>query len=220
MKTHHAVTLGLAMAICGGGDVGDAMAQPGAYAPPPPASPQGYYSGSSYAADGYYPRAGRMVMGAALGLGGMSVADRAVTCSNCAYNPAAVGVAAHIGGMLSNQLGLMFEAQGNYQTVEARADGNILLAQSTALIAAQYWASPRLWLKGGVGFAVLSTVQDSTDAQTDLGAGGAALFAAGYELLATPTFAVDLQGRFLLASYDGLQARSQVGTVGVGFSFY
>ncbi|HPH66039.1 MAG TPA: hypothetical protein PLF40_09860 [Kofleriaceae bacterium] len=185
------------------------------------AQPAGYYSQPPrQSAGGFTDRTGRMTAGVSLGVGGMSVGDESVRCSNCTTNPAAFAIAAHIGGVLSPQFALMLEVQVNTQTVEEQTYDTIFLTQSAAMVAAQYWVSPRLWLKGGIGFAKLSNTASSTDAELVIDNGGAALFGAGYELLSNRHLAIDLQGRFIVGSYDGINAKTSSGTVGVGINWF
>jgi hypothetical protein len=198
---------------------GVSMAQPsrGYYSQPPP---QGYYGQTQNAANGFNERAGHLIAGVSLGFGGMSVDDKSVKCNNCSSNPVAFSASANIGGMLSNQLGLMLELQANSQTVSELGNNTIFLTQTAAMIAAQYWVSPRLWIKGGVGFANLSNTDSNSDAQLDIGSGGAALIGAGYELVSNQRMAVDLQGRFVIGSYDGINSKTSSGTVGVGINWF
>lgn len=208
-------------ATLSGTAAGTASAQPngGYYAPAPRGS--GYYSQPQNSAPGgFLDRTGRMTAGLSLGFGGMSVGDQTVMCNNCTTNPAAFAVSGHIGGVLSPQFALMLELQVNAQTVEEQTNDTIFLTQSAAMIAAQYWISPRLWLKGGIGFAKLSNTSSNTDAELVIDNGGAALLGAGYELLSNRNFAIDLQGRFIVGSYDGINAKTSSGTVGVGVNWY
>ena len=199
---------------------GTASAQPnGGYYSPAPRG--GYYSQpQNTAPGGFMDRTGRMTAGLSLGFGGMSVGDQTVTCNNCTTNPAAFEVSAHIGGVLSPQFALMLELQVNTQTVSEVGYDTIFLTQSAAMVAAQYWISPRLWLKGGLGFAKLSNTASNTDAELVIDNGGAALIGAGYELLSNRNLAIDLQGRFIVGSYDGINAKTSSGTVGVGINWF
>ncbi|MEZ4403013.1 MAG: hypothetical protein R3B06_23525 [Kofleriaceae bacterium] len=188
------------------------VAQPG-YAPVNPNPPT---------ADGFHDRGGRLMLGFSLGLGGMKVGDQDVTCSGCDYDPIAGEFDFHIGGMLNKRLAIMFEAQGNAQTVQENAFGATSLVQASAMVAVQYWLTPQLWIKGGLGGANLgysyddgySTTQSDTQAE-----GGAAMGAIGYELLSARTFSIDAQARMIVGSYDGGQDLSS-GSIGVGFNWF
>ncbi len=73
--------------------------------------------------------------------------------------------------MLSSRLALLFEVQGNVQTVQRNGgfDDDTTLSQGAALFAAQFWLIPQLWIKGGLGFSRL-TVGDNTFTE-DFGSG-------------------------------------------------
>ena len=172
---------------------------------------------------GFHDRQGRLMIGFSVGLGGMKVGDEDVQCSNCDYDPIAGEFDFHIGGMLNPRLGIMFEAQGNAQTVEENFNGATSLVQATAMVAAQYWLTPQLWIKGGIGGASLGYSYDdqfsnNSDSQ-ELAQGGAVMGAIGYELLSARTFSIDGQARMIVGSYDGGQDVSS-GSIGVGFNWY
>ena len=83
----------------------------------------------------------------------------------------------------------------------------------------------QFWVKGGLGGSNLSvTSQDAFgNGENDPvahGSGGALLLAAGYELFSAPRFSVDLQGRLLFTTYDGLNDKITAGTVGVGVNWF
>lgn len=196
-----------------------AAAQPG-YGPPPP--PAGYYSQPTTVPGGFHDRTGRMAIGFSLGLGGMNIGDDDVTCVNCDYDPIAGEFDFHIGGMLSPRFALLFEVQGNAQTVEENAFGATSLVQATAMVAGQYWLTPQLWIKGGIGGASLSySYDDGYDSQSEnIDEGMALMGGVGYELLSARTFSIDLQGRLISGSYDSFDQNVTAGTVGVGFNWF
>ena len=197
-----------------------AAAQPGYGAPPPRG---GYYSQPApQLAGGFHDRTGRMALGFSLGLGGMQVGDNDVSCASCDYDPIAGEFDFHIGGMLSPRFALLFEVQANSQTVEDNGYGATSLVQATAMVAGQYWLSPQLWLKGGVGAASLSYSYDDgyqSDSQ-DIDEGAAFMGAIGYEVLSARTFSIDLQGRLIAGSYEGIDQQVTAGSLGLGFNWY
>ena len=81
------------------------------------ASAQGYYGRGaprSPGPGGFHNRAGGLALGFSVGLGGMSDNGSAITsCVNCDYNPLAVEIDGHIGGMINPRFALLFEAQVN-----------------------------------------------------------------------------------------------------------
>ncbi len=197
-----------------------ASAQPSA-----PQRQRGYtpHAQPAPAAGGYHDREGRMMLGFSVGLGGMKVGDEEVSCVNCDYDPVAGEFDFHIGGMLNPRLGLMLEVQGNAQTVQENTFGATSLVQATAMIAAQYWLTPQLWIKGGIGAASLGySYEDdfnNSSESEELAEGGAAMGAVGYELLSARTFSIDLQARMIVGSYkDGQDVSS--GSIGVGFNWF
>ncbi len=194
------------------------------------AAAQGYYGGSGpgyynqpqqqQLPGGFHNRTGRLAWGFSIGLGGMHDDGSAITsCNNCDYNPVAVEADGHIGGFLTPRFALMGEVQVNAQTVHSDAyDGDTILSQNVLMIAGQYWLTPQLWIKGGIGFAHLQA--DDYYFVYDVGSGGAIMGAIGFELLSARNFAVDLQGRLIQGSYNGLDDRVTSGTVGVGLNWY
>jgi hypothetical protein len=209
-----------------------ASAQPSAAPPPPPpgAGPSygpgpgyGYYSQPTTTPDGFQLRAGRLALGIGLGLGAMESENGPIECVNCDYNTLAGGIDFHIGGMISNRLALLLEIQGNAQTVEEYGfEGDKTLTQGAVMGAAQFWVTPRIWLKGGLGVAHLQyTYSDSyDDYEEPIDTGAAVLLAAGIELLHAQTFSIDLQGRVLVGAYDGIDDQITASQIGVGFNWY
>ena len=188
------------------------------------ASAQGYYNGAGPGGRPFHHRMGRLAWGFSIGLGGMHDDGSGLTdCGNCNYNPVAVEVDGHIGAMLSNQLALLFEGQVNGQTVHADAsvngNGDTVLTQSAAMAALQYWITPQLWVKGGLGFSHLET-QDDFGLTQPPASGFVVMGAIGFELLSARLFAMDLQGRLIEGSYDGLSDHITSATIGLGFNWY
>jgi hypothetical protein len=197
-----------------------AAAQPG-YRPAPPPPPAGYYSQPTAVEGGFHDRQGRMALGFSLGLGGMKVGDQDVQCSNCDYSPVAGEFDFHIGGMLSPRFALLFEVQGNAKTVEENYYGATSLVQAAAMVAGQYWLTPQLWVKGGIGATSLSYSYDdgyASDSE-DIDEGMALMGGIGYEVLSARNFSIDLEGRLIQGTYDNTPDVTS-GSVGVGFNWY
>lgn len=198
------------------------------------ASAQGYYGGSgpgqygpapsTQLPGGFHNRQGRLTFGGSLGLGAMNDDFGDIECANC--SAASLQIAGHIGGFIGPRLALMGELQGNFQTLSDSYNGGTeTLVQSALMIAAQYWVTPQLWIKGGIGFANLrvdwSAYGDGIiDASTQPENGVALLGAVGYELLSARNFSVDLQGRLLNGSYDAIDNNVTALSVGVGVNWY
>ncbi len=197
------------------------------------AAAQGYYGGSGPGSynqgsqsapstqlpGGFHNRGGRLAWGFSLGLGGMHDSGSNVTsCGNCTSNPIAVEADGHIGGFISPRLALMAEGQINAKTVSSDFYDDTVLSQNALMIAAQFWITPQLWIKGGIGFAQLYA--DNAYEVWDFGTGGVIMGAAGYELMSARNFAIDLQVRLIQGSYDSFNDNVTSGTVGVGFNWY
>lgn len=194
------------------------------------AAAQGYYGGSgpgyynqpqsTQLPGGFHNRTGRLMFGGSIGLGGMHDRGSNVTsCANCDYNPAAFEIDGHIGGFLSPRFALMAEGQINAQTVSVDPlyGDDTVLSQNTLMIAGQYWVTPQLWVKGGIGFAQLWASDGWTDWE---GPTGAALMGGiGYEVMSARNFAIDLQARLIQGTYEGFDTVTS-GTVGVGINWY
>jgi hypothetical protein len=193
------------------------------------ASAQGYYGGPGYGPGpapvpgGYHNRAGRLAWGFSVGLGGMHDDGSGITqCTNCDYNPVAFEADGHIGGMLSPRFALLFEVQVNAQTVSqgSLSSDDVVLSQSALMIAGQYWLTPQLWIKGGIGFSDLQAQNNSAQYTLDFGGGGAVMGGVGYELMSARNFALDLQGRLIEGTYNSGNDHITSGTVGVGLNWY
>jgi len=173
---------------------------------------------------GFHARAGALAWGIGAGLGGMSDNGADVACNGCNYNPLAGEFDFHIGGMVNHRMAILFEFQVNGQTIEADAGGSQTLEQAAFMGAIQYWLTPIIWIKGGLGVTRL-IVDDSDFGQVSPASSGVSLLgSAGVELLSGRRFALDLQGRIITAQYngstDGFSDRITSGTIGVGLNWY
>lgn len=207
---------------------------------PTVASAQGYYGrgrgGGGYYGNpapaqqlpgGFHNRQGRLIWGFSLGLGGMSDRGGDIECAMCDYSTVSGEVDAHVGGFLGPRFALMAEAQANIQTLSSdRFTGQTdTLVQSALMVAGQYWVTPQLWIKGGLGFANIrvdtSYYGDGvTDVSTAPENGGAIMGAVGYEILSSRFFAIDLQGRVINASYKGIDNNVTGASIGLGISWF
>lgn len=205
-----------------------ASAQPGApapaggyYAPPPPA---GYYAQPAPAVPGgFHDRTGRLALGFSIGLGGMKSNDEAIGCIGCESEPLAVEFDFHIGGMLSPRFALLFEVQANAQTIAENESYADTLVSGAAMVAGQYWVHPQLWIKAGIGGASLEVSRDDgyyAPQESPSEEGVAVMGAIGYEVFSSRRFGIDLQGRLISASYDGIGENISSGTIGLGFNWY
>ena len=185
------------------------------YSQPPP---------SSRLPGGFHNRTGRMMFGASLGGGKMSSRGGDITCSACDYGTISGQGSAHIGGFLGPRLALMGEVQGNFQTLasDSFTGESTTLTQGALMLAAQYWITPQLWIKGGLGFATLQVDHDYygvTEASTVPENGTAVMGAIGFELLSARFFSIDLQGRLLNGAYKGINDNITAASIGVGLNW-
>lgn len=186
-----------------------AMAQ--YYSAPPP---------NSRLPGGFHNRSNSLIFGFSLGLGGMSENGEDIECANCEYSSLSGQGSIHLGGFIAPRFALMGELQANVQTLEAGGfEGDATLVQSALMLAGQFWLTPQLWIKGGIGFANLQ-VQDDYFGDSRPENGGAIMGAVGFEVFSTRRFAVDIQGRILNASYDSLDSNVTSYSVGVGFNWF
>ena len=195
--------------------------QPGYAMPPgPPPAPGGFHD-----------RVGRMAAGFSVGLGKMKIDDSDVACTGCDGDPVSFAGEGHLGWMMSPRLALLVEGQIVGQTIADTPAFTDTLVQSSAMIGAQYWVTPQLWIKGAIGPSQLSVTRDDgfATAESDALAGGAIMGAVGYEVLSARNFAIDLQLRASAGTYDdstveldGTTSDSNVGTTSLqlGFNWY
>jgi hypothetical protein len=185
---------------------------------------QGYYGNGPYnqpnrIPGGFHDRTGRLAWGGSLGLGGMHDDGSGITnCDNCSNAPAFEGDL-HIGGMLGPRFALLFELQANGRTVHSNAlDGDTLLTQTAEMLAGQFWITPQLWVKGGLGVTQLQA--DNNYVTYDYGTGAAIMGAVGFELMSARFFALDLQGRLIEGEYNSGNDNVTAASVGLGFNWY
>jgi hypothetical protein len=176
---------------------------------------------------GFWNRQGRMTFGGSIGLGGMSDRFGDVECTDCDYNPVSGMIEGHIGGFLGPRLALLGEVQVNGQTVSSNSStgDTTTLVQSALMVAAQYWITPQLWIKGGIGFANLrlerSYYGDGIVDESSIPENGMALMGAvGYELLSARYFSIDIQGRLINGAYKGIDNTVTGGSIGVGINWF
>ena len=180
----------------------------------------GYYNGpNNRIPGGFHNRTGRLTWGFGIGLGGMHDDGSGITnCDNCANAPA-LELDGHIGGMIGPRFALMFEGQLNARTVHSDVyNGDTTLSQSAAMIAGQFWITPQLWVKGGLGLVGLQA--DDTYVTYDYGTGVAVMGAVGFELMSARFFAIDLQGRIIEGTYNSGNDHVTAANVGIGFNWY
>jgi hypothetical protein len=173
--------------------------------PPPPPPPHGVY------------RSG-LVYGFSLGAGGLSISDCGDVCG-------AVGMAEfHLGGMIGPRLALMGDFWESIRYFSDANLGNGETFNGIYTLAAQYWLTDQLWVKGGVGFGRLEIDSDDEGIAIDDESGFAFMLAGGIEIVQSYNFALDLQLRYGNVAYSS-EANGGAGdanTFGfmVGFNWY
>jgi len=197
------------LTVLGSVSIAEAQGYPPPYYPPPPPPPPPH---------GVY-RAG-LVYGFSVGLG-------AIHSGNCGDACGAAGLGeAHLGGMISPRAALMFEIWAADHPWSDVAGSSFETINTFFTGAGQYWLNDILWLKGGVGLAVLRETLNgyygytyATSADTT----GFGLFgAAGVEVLQSYNFALDIQLRIGNAFYGRNSNSFSVQNYGlmVGFNWY
>jgi hypothetical protein len=185
---------------------------------------QGYYAGPGQPVPGgFHNRAGRLAWGFSFGLGYMNDNGNRVTCSGCDAQPITGEADFHIGGMLGPRLALLFELQANVQQVALDPNNDATLAQTLVMGAVQYWLTPQLWLKGGIGIAHLDLNDNVNGITYSPPSDGLGLMGGiGFELMSARNFALDLQGRLTEGTYSSGGSSDHItsGTIGVGLNWY
>jgi hypothetical protein len=195
MTSHKHTLLGIGLAIVVIGTTSLAQAQQ--YGAPPPYAPPPGYAGYPPPPPAPPPRVGMyrsgLVGGVGLGFGGISAANCGDVCG------IAGALELHLGGMLTPRLSIGGDLWFNWHSI---ANSTASTTHSLYTIAVQYWATDRLWLKGGIGGATMR-ISDDYDNFTYSGESGLGLMAAGgLELLHAGNFALDGQLRFGHGFYD------------------
>jgi hypothetical protein len=184
---------------------------------------QGYYGPPPADPGGFHRRAGHLTWGFSFGVGYMNDNGQRLQCSGCDAQPITGMLEGHIGGMLNNRMGLMLEIQGNAQQVALDPTQDVTLRQVLVLGALQYWVTPILWLKGGLGIANVDVIDNTTGIAYAASDNGLGLLAAiGVELMSANHFALELQGRITegVYHYDTGSENITSGTIGLGFNWY
>jgi hypothetical protein len=148
-----------------------------------------------------YPTAPRGVYRSGLTFGG-SLGVGSMVSDGCGpYCGGSGMIEGHIGGMLNPRLALMGDF---FAAVHSWDDGYYTGQTYNGIytIAAQYWATDIIWLKGGVGFAHLQFGYDGAALPISDESGPAFLVAGGVEVVQSFNFALDLQFRVGHGSYS------------------
>ena len=172
----------------------------------------GYYQDE----DGFFVRRG-LTGGIGFGLGVLSTDSGIFECFDCSFQPAALGLNGHIGGMLDHRTALVGEYWLQAQQLDRFGDATGI--QHLVMGAIQHWVHPQFWVKGGLGVAALQ-VSYYDGFVDELASGIAVMGALGYEFIFAPDFAIDIQLRFGSGLYRGVGDRASTALVGAGISWY
>jgi hypothetical protein len=200
-----------------------AVLAPLSFASQAQAQPGGYYANpqTTQHPGGFHNRDGRLIFGFSLMLGHLSDSEGNIGGdSSVNYSTIAGGASGHIGGFVGPRLALMAEIQGNAVTLSSDGYDDITLVQSALMGAAQYWITPQFWIKGGIGFASLDLDDSYYNDSAHIDGGMALMGGLGFELLSAQRFSVDLQGRLLAGSYDGIDQQITSASIGVGINWF
>jgi len=181
----------------------------------PGAPPPGYGPAPMPPAVSTIERRG-LTAGFGFGFGGMESNDGPIECIDC-NDSVAGSFDGHIGVMLTPRFAVGLEVWGSGQALDSAADAS--LVQVLVMGSAQWWATPRLWVKGGLGSAHLS-MRFSDETRDELANGAAGMVAVGYELVHRPRFAMDVQLKGGVGNYEGFGDRISQGTLQLGFRFF
>jgi hypothetical protein len=173
--------------------------------PPPGGGPPGpgmAPSGPQRDANGFWPRRG-IYGGFGIGFGQLTYGD----CQDCSDDSwGGFGFHGNLGWHLNPQLGIFVDA--DFVAVNPTdGDFDVLLMQYVGTAGVQFWVTPPLWLKGGIGSAQQAVGGDDTncddpsvDCTSDTAP--AILFAGGYEVLHGPNFSIDAELRLGAGFYE------------------
>ena len=175
---------------------------PGTYTSPPPPPP------TSVIRSGF-------IFGGSVGLGAISFTD----CDDCEVL-GGLGLQFHLGGMLAPNLALMFDGATVLHPLDDEEGNGTTLASNTGMAVLRGWLARVFWLEAGLGVGYM-TLGDAYGTIAETRAGFGLLAGAGFELVQSSSFTLDLQLRITAARYnygDGVGVANTV--LQVGFNFY
>lgn len=142
-------------------------------------------------------------------IAGLGVGGGKISCEGCDMSGPAVGL--HLGGMLKENVALVFDGSG-----VTKEEGGATFTSVVVGAALQYWASPRVWIKGGVGAGQLQFSGNGVTVNSDAGLGF--LGGLGIEALQKKRFTIDLQVRLSTAKIEGHRVTNVFALI--GFNLY
>jgi hypothetical protein len=127
-----------------------------------------------------------LVGGVGLGLGGISASNCGDVCG------LAGALELHLGGMITPRLSIGGDLWFDFHSIP---NSDASTTHSLYTVALQYWATERLWLKGGIGGANMNISSDYANVTYGDENGLGLMAAGGLEFLQIGNFALDGQLR-------------------------
>lgn len=122
------------------------------------------------------------------------------------------------GGMIKQRLGVSVELWSDGYDDEIDFGPDERFVQNTVALAVSYWASPRIWVTGGLGSASLHDYSSPVKVTND---GAAYMVGMGLEVWRRPKYSLDLTFRLITSSYDvGSQLNRTSAGFGVGATWH
>lgn len=140
---------------------------------------------------------------------GLALGPAFATCEGC-DSENGIGAEFDLGLYINRRMQLMLDF-----SLWSKTDGFSTFGLSTSSIALKYYMGPRIWLKGGVGFAT-AQVDDGFFIYEDTGLGLTGQV--GLDLVRAGGFAVDLSGRISSLSFGEEQFTTAAATIGIRFA--
>lgn len=190
--------------------VSTAEAQPGRYyAEPPPPAPLPPYVAPPPVRRG-------MTLGFDVGIGSMEAESGPIRCDGCQGDQAAGSLGFWIGAMLNPRFALLFHGSITGQDLDESGDETLINA--TALVAAKWWLSRRVWIKGGLGYASLTISTPAGD--EGLAEGGAGMLGVGFEAVHKHNFALDISLTATSSTFEEIDDTITSGILNLGFNWF
>lgn len=154
-----------------------------------------------------------LLLGFGVNAGNLSCESEGDECNGVTE---AGGIDLHIGTMLRPRLAVVGEVWPM-----AHTEDNVTITHVITTIGLQYWLTPGLWIRGGVGgayarftYARIIALSDDTETVP------AVMGAVGYEVLAGRRFTMDVQLRGGTGFYQDRAVKASNAGIALGFTWY
>ncbi len=130
---------------------------------------------------------------------GLTVGSLIADCDDCSDTFEAAGLQGHAAWMI----GPYFAVVGDLW-VMLHTEGFLTVYQNIGTLGARLWATPRLWLQGGLGVATAGYRWSGlfADYEDKTASSPGVMVGAGFELMHRPTFALSLEARYGTGFYS------------------